>query len=217
MKWLLIIIIILLIGVGLYFLVNAWIMRGVKTPPYLVIKRSHTIEIRQYQPMLIAQITVKGDRQTAIRVGFKQLAAFIFGENHTANNHFDKIAMTAPVMQQSEKIAMTTPVMQQTGTDNQWQIRFVMPARYTKATLPKPNNNHIKIIEVPAQTKVAIRFTGTPTLRRLQQQTKKLERYLKKQQLTPIGTVEYAFYNPPWTLPLLRRNEIMQEIKNELQ
>ncbi len=162
--------------------------------------------------MLIAKITVAGDRQKAISLGFRQLAAFIFGDNHSENHQSYQIKMTTPVLQQPEKLAMTAPVMQQPTGDKKWQISFVMPASYTKMTLPKPNNQAIKVIEIPAQVKVVIRFTGTPTTKRLQQQTEKLERYLNKHQLIPTGEIEYAFYNPPWTFPLFRRNEIMQEI-----
>jgi len=33
--------------------------------------------------------------------------------------------------------------------------------------------------------------------------------WLETQQITPTGKPELARYNPPWTLPFLRRNEVM--------
>ena len=124
-----------------------------------------------------------------------------------------KIAMTAPVQQQqSTKIAMTAPVQQQ-SSGNSWKISFVMPAEYSIETLPKPLNEHITLNEVPAKQFVVITFTGTNSDKNMEEHEEKLMAYIQSKNLPVTGTPKYAFYNPPWTLPLMRRNEIMIEIQ----
>jgi hypothetical protein len=120
--------------------------------------------------------------------------------------------MTAPVTQQaSEKIAMTAPVTQQ-GDGQTWRVRFVMPANYTTDTLPKPNNAAVKIKEIAAKRFAVIRFSGWAGDESLKRRTEELDAFIKSKNLKPLSAPTYAYYNPPWTLPFFRRNEIMIEI-----
>ena len=120
--------------------------------------------------------------------------------------------MTAPVIQQpSEKISMTAPVIQQ-GAGTSWKVRFVMPANYTMSTLPKPNNSAVKLEEIPGKRYAVIRFSGTSREENLKENEKKLKNFISNKQLKPLSEATYAFFNPPWTLPFLRRNEVMVEI-----
>jgi hypothetical protein len=120
--------------------------------------------------------------------------------------------MTAPVMQQpSERIAMTAPVIQQ-PSGNAWKVQFVMPANYTMETLPKPNNTKVTLKVVEAKRFAAIRFSGTSGKENLEEHTTLLQDFIKAKNLTALTPPSYAFYNPPWTLPPLRRNEVMVEI-----
>ena len=99
------------------------IVSKVEQPKYVVVEKNNEIEIRDYAPMIVAETEVSGERDKAIREGFRAIAAYIFGDNSSAQ----KVAMTAPVTQQgNEKIAMTAPVTQQ-GDGHVWQVRFVMP------------------------------------------------------------------------------------------
>ena len=188
----------------------AWSVIGsdVETPDYQVLSTSGDIEIRQYGAMIVAQATVEGDRDTAIQRGFGIIAKYIFGNNLSSA----KVAMTAPVTQQaSEKITMTAPVTQQAeGTS--WIVRFVMPSQYTMETLPKPTNPQVALIEVPAKRFAAIRFSGFIGQESLDRHKAQLQEFMAKQGLTPLQAPQYAFYNAPWTLPFMRRNEIMIEI-----
>ena len=107
------------------------IMSNVEQAKYDVVETHGTIEIRDYAPMIVAEVNVSGDRETAISDGFRKIADYIFGNNISSQ----KVAMTAPVIQQpSEKIAMTAPVTQQ-GGEGVWLVRFVMPSSYTMQTL----------------------------------------------------------------------------------
>ena len=84
-----------------------------------------------------------------------------------------------------------------------------MPSRYTLQTLPKPNNPNIEIVEVPAQTYGVIKFSGLAGTEKVAAKTKELQSWMQAQNLTITGKPELARYNPPWTLPFMRRNEIM--------
>jgi hypothetical protein len=210
-KMILIALILFLILGGVYALVNWWTMRGVKTPSYTVLSKDGAFETRRYAPMLIATVTVSGARDHSISQGFRQLAAYIFGDNQSAGK---KIAMTSPVMQApAEKLAMTSPVIQQ-GADNQWQVQFVMPSSYRLSTLPKPNNPNIHLREIKAHTALAFRFSGRASNARLHRFEQRFIKYVRAHQFNLSSPVRYAFYNPPWTLPFFRRNEIIATLSD---
>ena len=188
----------------------AWgpLVSDVEQATYQVVETHGAIEIRNYAPMIVAQAEVAGDRKQAINRGFEIIADYIFG-NNIANT---KVAMTAPVVQQpSENIAMTAPVMQQ-ATGDRWRVRFVMPSSYSLQTLPKPINDAVKLSEIPGKRFAVIRFSGVANDARLIDRTEALNAFLKERNLTPLSPPSYAFFNPPWTLPFLRRNEVMVEI-----
>jgi hypothetical protein len=200
--WIVGIVAVLLLGAALW----GPIASNVEHPEYKVAERSGNIEIRDYAPMIVAEADVKGERREAIGKGFRIIADYIFGNNTAAQ----KVPMTAPVTQQgNEKIAMTAPVTQQ-GSDNSWRVRFV--SKYTMETLPKPNNPAVELKQIPAKRFAAIRFSGMAGEDSLKRQTKELEDFLSAKALRPLSSPTYAFYNPPWTLPFLRRNEVLVEI-----
>ena len=158
--------------------------------------------------MIVAEVDMPGERRDAIGKGFRIIADYIFGNNTAAQ----KVPMTAPVTQQdSEKIAMTAPVTQQ-GDGSTWRVRFIMPSSYTMETLPKPHNPAVKLKEIPAKRYAVIRFLGMATEDSLKRRSKELNEWVSTTNLTPLSAPIYAFYNPPWTLPFLRRNEVMIEI-----
>lgn len=184
---------------------------NVETPDYVVSSKSGAIEIREYGPIIVAEATVEGARDKAIGQGFGIIADYIFGNNLSSA----KVAMTAPVIQQSsEKIAMTAPVTQQ-ANGNSWQVRFVMPSQYTMETLPKPVNSQVNLIEVPAMRVAAIRFSGSAGQRALDEQEALLRAFMSGRGLVATQPPQYAFYDAPWTLPFMRRNEIMIEVASD--
>ena len=206
-KWIMIAAIVGIILIGVVAV--GPIMSDVETPDYQVVESQDNIEIRRYEPMIIAEVLMDGEREDAIRVGFRLLADYIFGNNTMKQN----IAMTAPVQQQeSGKIAMTAPVQQQ-STGDSWKVSFIMPSRYNMETLPKPGNKSITLKEVPAKQFVAITFSGTSYDENVKEHEIKLMEYVEANNLSVTGFPKYAFYNPPWTLPPMRRNEVMIEIE----
>ena len=185
------------------------VMSNVEKPDYKVIQSEQNIEIRQYEPMIIAEVEVDGKREDAIRDGFRLIADYIFGNNTVEQN----ISMTAPVQQkENKKIAMTSPVQQQLAGKS-WQISFVMPSKYNMDSLPVPNNNRVRLKEILTKKFVVIEFSGTNSNENVTEHENQLMSYIEANQIKIIGSPKYAFYNAPWTLPFLRRNEVMIEIK----
>ena len=185
------------------------IMSRVETPAYEVIKSQGKIEIRQFRTMIVAEVQVQGERADAISKGFRLLADYIFGNNTTRQN----IAMTAPVQQrESTQIAMTAP-MQQQSTKDSWLVSFVIPSEYSMESLPKPKNDRITLKKIPPQQFIVITFSGTSSDENLREHEEELIEFIKANNISVTGTSKYAFYNPPWTLPLMRRNEVMTEIQ----
>ncbi len=129
--------------------------------------------------------------------------------------------MTAPVTVEpdlSSKIAMTAPVtVESQGGDQQatWKLSFVMPSKYSLETLPKPKNKNIVIREIKSHDLAVVRFSGFVDEEKMQVQTKRLEAWLKQQTLTAQGAVQLSRYNPPWTLPFFRRNEIWLRVESK--
>ncbi len=112
-------------------------------------------------------------------------------------------------------MAMTAPVLQELQM-GKWKVRFVMPKKYSFETLPKPNSKEVILIPLPAKRFAVIRFSGLADNESIKLHTDKLEAYIAAKKLNPIGGTVLAFYNPPWTIPFLRRNEVMIEVESTI-
>ncbi len=191
------------------FVIGEVFVKKTKEPEFVLLQEHESIQVRRYKPMVVAEIAMKGSREAAIKDGFRVLADYIFGHN-LPNETLD---MTAPVTQQ-KTIDMMAPVTQQkTEGKDIWAIRFVMPETYTLETLPKPVDCRIKLLEIPSKQYIVIRFPGFAIENNISHHLKKLEAYVHKAKVKTQDAPLFAFYNPPWTLPFLRRNEIMLEIQ----
>lgn len=187
---------------------------GTEEPGYSVERLTGSVVIRRYGVRIAAETTVAADEEAARRAGFRRLAGYIFGANHVNA----KIAMTAPVVQQArtdggEKIAMTAPVSQESVGTGEWLIRFFMPAEKTLESLPRPDDAKVRLVTVSPETIAVRRFTGNPSPRAIAEQTAKLMDTLRENGFRVMDTPAAWFYDPPWTLPPLRRNEIAVRVK----
>lgn len=185
-------------------------------PKFERIETQGAFELRLYAPMIVAETWVEGSLGDGSNAGFRKIAGYIFGRNRSRTAEgSEKIAMTVPVTMQpgaSQKIAMTAPVTTEAAPGaegTRWRMHFVMPAKYTMATLPVPEDPSVTLREVPAQ-RVAVRtFSGFVTEARVQEETGLLLDWLKARGLEPSAPPQLARYNPPWSIPFMRRNEIL--------
>ena len=106
---------------------------------------------------------------------------------------------------------MTAPVVVEkkgASEQQQWTLYFVMPKSYRMDNLPKPNNPQVQIKEIKNKKVAVIRFSGWVDEEKLADRTAELQTWMKQEQLIAIGEPQLARYNPPWTLPWWRRNEV---------
>jgi hypothetical protein len=196
------------------FLIASFPLSAMATeePKYVLLEQSGDFQLRQYPALIIAEVEVEGDMDQASSRGFRLVADYIFGNNRASPGNSEKIAMTAPVTiePRSEKIAMRVPVTLQPQAGS-WRLNFVMPSQFTLDTLPAPNNPKVVLREVPSRKVAVLTFSGLASERKTAGKVKELLAWMAGKQLRPLTDYELARYNPPWTLPFLRRNEVMVE------
>nr|GLL26909.1 heme-binding-like protein At3g10130, chloroplastic [Ipomoea trifida] len=189
----------------------------VETPKYQVIHAAAEYEIRQYPPAVIAEVTYhptqfKGNKDG----GFTLLANYIGALGNPQNAKPEKIAMTAPVITRessSEQIAMTAPVVTKGGGGDEEKavtMQFILPSKYARAEeAPKPVDERVKIKEEGERKYGVVKFSGTATDTVVEEKVEMLKKCLERDGYKIIGEFELGRYNPPWTLPPLKTNEVM--------
>lgn len=187
-------------------------MAAIEEPAFQTEREDGDFSVRRYAPMIVAETTVEGGLWGASNDGFRVIAGYIFGNNTAAGGERAKIAMTAPVTMEPERIAMTAPVTTE-AAEGRYRMHFVMPSRYTLETLPRPNDPRVALREVPPQRMAAVRFTGFTGEGRVAEKTAELLAWMKGAGLEAAGAPQLARYDPPWTLPFLRRNEILVPLR----
>jgi hypothetical protein len=178
-------------------------------PRHTIVSEEGSIQIRDYAPMVLAEVDASGDMARAGNTGFRPLANYIFGGNTARSGDNAEISMTTPVTQtRSTEIAMTTPVTQSSSGDEQWRVAFVMPPEWTLETLPIPDDTQVTLREQPAQRLAVIRFRGGPDDSRFSDRETELRAYLSERGERIVGDATYARYDPPWVPTPFRRNEV---------
>lgn len=178
-------------------------------------------EVRKYYPAIAAQVSNMQDNS-----GFNILAKYIgvFGKPENAavkKSSPEAVAMTAPVVSKSEPeaIAMTAPVVNTPAKTNAMQ--FILPAKFSMANAPRPTNSAVKLVELPERTYVVQQYTWNTDLKdakeKVQALSEKIEKYNKENEKNTIeldtNDWELYRYNPPFTIPFLRTNEIAIRVK----
>jgi hypothetical protein len=174
---------------------------GTEEPAFEILGTEAGLEIRRYAARLAAETHVEASEMAARSEGFSRLAGYIFGGNAGAS----RIAMTAPVAQEGTRIAMTAPVAQGSGADSQ-SIRFFLPSALRDP--PAPKDARVRIVEVPGETVAVYRFTGSIAPDAIAAARARLLAALPATRWVAAGEPVTWFYDPPWTIPTLRRNEI---------
>lgn len=185
---------------------------------YTVIERDGAFELRQYPPLLAAETLVTNtDFDDAGNVAFNRLFRYISGNNRSQT----RIAMTSPVVQtghepgtsEGEKIAMTSPVIQQAGkpesATGDYRVAFMVPAGYTRETVPQPLDPEVNIVATPARLMAALRFSGWVSEELHQKKELALRAELATRKLAVAGEPITAQYDAPFVPGPFRRNEVL--------
>ena len=171
-------------------------------PEYSIVKKTDVYEVRQYKKRTVAEVTY-GEEDS----GFRVLFDYISG----ANKGSKEVEMTIPVTQ-SKKIDMTVPVTQST-TDGKMSMRFFLPMQYSKQNAPEPNDERVRIIDLPAEYFAVISYSGFASESNFEEHYTELKAALNKDGMVIKGPPIKATYNSPFTLPFLRRNEAMYPLE----
>lgn len=192
---------------------------GTEEPFYQDMGRVGALEIRLYGERIAAQTIVTGTSDAARNEGFRRLAGYIFGGNAQRAS----ISMTAPVSQsgapettgRSQTLAMTAPVAQTVSGADRWTIQFFMPAAYAMTELPVPRDPAVQLTVVPSETYAVLRFSGIGSARAVDARKAELLAGLAGSGWTVRSDPVVWFYDPPWTLPPLRRNEVAVRVEHD--
>ena len=177
-------------------------------PAFQVVHQAADFEVRRYEPIIVAEATVKGDRRRAAGEGFRLLAGYIFGNNSAKKS----MNMTTPVTTRSIKMNMTIPVTTERTSDGGYVMHFMMERQYTMETLPVPNDKRVKLKTIPARTVAVRRYSGRTTDENFVDHKQKLLASLKKAGIRTLGEPLSAVYDGPYTLPWKRRNEVLVDV-----
>lgn len=174
---------------------------NVEEARYKTLDKDNNYSLREYDKVMIAEVTVDGDHYNdTSRKSFRILFNYISGDNKTKLD----IPMTSPVINQSnKKIKMTSPVL----TNNQTMV-FFLPSHFTLKNTPIPNNPRVKVYMRKPKVIGVVKFNGRMTNDAINKYTKLLSNWLKMKGYKELSKPIYARYNPPWTLPIFRHNEI---------
>ncbi|KAF8686656.1 hypothetical protein HU200_043485 [Digitaria exilis] len=193
-----------------------------ETVPFRVLKREAEYEIREVESYFVAETTMPGRSGfdfNGSSQSFNVLASYLFGKNTTS----EQMEMTTPVLTRkgepgSETMDMTTPVItKKSAGENKWKMSFVMPAKYG-SNLPRPKDPSVSIKEVPGKIVAVAVFSGLVADDDISQRESKLRESLQRDtefRVKDNSVVEVAQYNPPFTLPFTRRNEIALEVEKK--
>jgi hypothetical protein len=202
-------------------------------PEYEVEERLGALEIRHYDRVVRAETTVEAASwDVALNEGFHRLANYIFGANRVrprsdslgsdpalARNviQSQKIAMTAPVNVRAERHALAglASAEAEPGSESaaaSFTITFTMPKERSTGSLPVPHDARVRLRSVPPRRVAVLRYSGRYTARRVAEKSQALLEAVERAGLRTRGEPEFAGYDPPTTLPFLRRNEVWIEL-----
>ena len=163
--------------------------------PYTVVSKRDGYELRHYEPAILVQVTVTGSPQSAGSIGFGSLVRYISGDN-----------------QPGRKMAMTSPVLQESTHASSHIVSFVLPANVSVDDIPKPRDARVSTVAVPARDMAARTYIGRWTQAKFEANAADLVAALARDGMTTTGMPSWARYDPPWTPPFLRRNEVLVEL-----
>jgi len=172
----------------------------VKQAKYSVIKKLNNVEIRLYNPLVLAKVDGFGDS------GFNLLFDYISGNNIGQTD----LEMTSPVISQS--IEMTAPVL-----SDQDSIAFVIPEKFSINEVPKPRDDRVKIQQIPQRYVAALKFSGRWASENFNKKSKQLLEELDRLEIKTKGKVFSMRYNGPFTPWFLRRNEVAIEVESDFK
>ena len=187
----LVVILLAFIFIQLYFI---HVQRNIERYPYVVKKKYKQFEIRSYETTLFTSVklSTKGYKNSSSK-GFSILAGYIFGNN-----------------ERNEKISMTSPVSM--SLEDSMTMMFMVPKKFKKDMLPKPNQTGIEFKQEPAKTLAAIRFSGWANDTKIEKYKQDLKAALDAEGIKYTNQFYFFGYNAPYEV-FNRKNEVIVELQ----
>ena len=177
------------------------ISMALEEPNYKIIKSNENYEIRKYSDRLAVEVEFSSESS-----GFRYLFNYISGENTTS----EKVSMTVPVTQ-SAKIDMTAPVTQ-SNKDGKMLMQFYLPSKFSIENAPIPTNKRVKLVTIEGGYYAVKRYSGRTSDSNYKKHLEKLKENLISDNIETLDDGIKAIFNGPFTLPIMRRNEVMMKI-----
>lgn len=191
---------------------------GIRTeeePAHTVVEvdEEASVQVRRYEPMVVAATRVETQELDAGgNAAFRRLAGYIFGDNADERS----LAMTAPVTRtpeaESRSLPMTAPVTR-TPTEGGAEWTFFMPSDETLESLPTPLDPRVELREVPGRLVAALRFSGSFSDEHFDRQETRLRDWIAANGYRAVSPARSAGYDPPWTIPWFKRNEVLIDVE----
>ena len=172
---------------------SATALVGVRTfeaPDYEVLEKDGRFEVRRYDDLAVVRSSSSAGPVRDGGEAFVRLFEYLSGAN-----------------ERDKKVAMTVPVLVEDSSDSM-EMTFVLPGRYTADTAPAPDAGEVETATVEGGRIATVRFAGRLSDRNVAKRTEELQEWLGERGLTAVGAPLSAGYDPPFTLPFLRRNEV---------
>ncbi|MEM6276382.1 MAG: heme-binding protein [Pseudomonadota bacterium] len=182
-----------LIGAAVAAATESDMYKGYELPPYAVLDADGDLELRRYEPHILAEVRVNGSQGQAVSRGFQLLANYIFGGNTSG----EKIAMTVPVGQAPTESGSQT-----------WTVSFMMPASFSLDTLPGAKSEAIRFVETGEEELLVVQFSGFRNASALAKKSALVTQEASRRGYQVAGAPRYFFYDGPMTPPWSRRNEV---------
>lgn len=181
-------------------------------PAYHVLESRAGYEVREYPPYLIAQISVRGPWTEALSEGSQALHAYLSGDNVLQASIRGDATLGVGIDPEGEWMAFTAPVVAQKKGE-MYLVSLMIPTEYTRATIPRPNNPQIRILEIQKARVAARSFSGWVTRARALQEESSLRAFALHDALRLASTANVVQYHPSWILPFVRRNEVLIPVR----
>jgi len=178
-----------LLGAGLLVAGCQATRANYESAPYEVVRTDGEFEVRDYPALTVVETPMANANGSD--GSFMRLFRFISGTNN-----------------EEQKIAMTTPVFM-SGSEANATMAFVMPAKMKSGEVPKPLDSAVTVRELPAGRFAVLRFSGNQNPKNEAVALARLKAWLVKERLSDLSPPVYGYFDPPWTPPFLRRNEVM--------